>query len=143
VHVTSTSNPNGILDAQNTSDLNPNLVFKNNIVERKLYGIGAGGNEGITTITKNFAPFVYNQNVLVNTSSDTGQSIADAALKSRYPPVTRVVGDWNAVGFQKGTFKLAASSPFYRGADDGKDLGVDVDTLLAAQQGPASSACQR
>jgi hypothetical protein len=141
-HVTSTSNPNGILDAQNTSDLNPNLVFKNNIVERKLYGIGAGGNEGIATITKNFAPFVYNQNVLVNTSGSTAQSIDDAALKSRYPPVTTVVGDWNAIGFQQGAFKLAASSRFYRAGDDGKDLGADMDALLAAQQGPASSTCR-
>jgi len=85
VHVTSTSNPNGILDPQNTGDLNPNLVFKNNIVERKLYGIGAGGNEGITTITKNFAPFIYNQNVLVNTSSATDQSIADGFAEVALP----------------------------------------------------------
>jgi hypothetical protein len=142
-HVTSTGNPNGILDPQNTSDLNPNLTFKYNIVERKLYGIGAGSNEGITTITKNFAPFVYNQNVLVNTSGTTDQSIADAALKSRYPAVTSVSPDWNAVGFQKGTYKLTSKSPYYRAGDDGKDLGVDVDALLAAQQGPASSSCQR
>jgi hypothetical protein len=140
-HVTSTSNPNGILDPQNTSDLNPNLVFKYNIVERKLYGIGAGGNEGITTITKNFAPFVYNQNVLVNTSRTTDQSIADAALKSRYPPVTSVSPDWNAVGFQKESYQLAPTSPYYRAGDDGKDLGVDVDALLAAQQGAASESC--
>jgi len=140
-HVTSTSNPNGILDPQNPSDLNPNLVFKYNIVERKLYGIGAGGNEGITTITKNFAPFVYNQNVLVNTSGTTNQSIGDDALKSRYPPVTSVVGDWNAVGFLKDNYKLATTSRFYRAGDDGKDLGADVDTLMRAQQGPESSSC--
>jgi hypothetical protein len=140
-HVTSTSNPNGILDPQNTSDLNPNLVFKYNIVERKLYGIGAGGNEGITTITKNFAPYVYNQNVLVNTSSSTNQSIADDALKSRYPPVTSVVADWNAVGFQKGSYKLATTSRFYRAGDDGKDLGADIEALTRAQQGPESSSC--
>jgi hypothetical protein len=140
-HVTSTSNPNGILDPQSTSDLNPNLVFKYNIVERKLYGIGAGGNEGITTITKNFAPFVYNQNVLVNTSGTTTQAIGDDALKSRYPPVTSVVGDWNAVGFQSGNYKLATTSRFYRAGDDGKDLGADIDALTRAQQGPQSSAC--
>jgi hypothetical protein len=140
-HVTSTSNPNGILDPQNPSDLNPNLVFKYNIVERKLYGIGAGGNEGITTITKNFAPYVYNQNVLVNTSSATNQSIADDALKSRYPPVTSVVADWNAVGFQKGNYKLATTSRFYRAGDDGKDLGADFEALTRAQQGPDSSSC--
>lgn len=140
-HVTSTSNPNGILEPQNTTDLNPNLVFKNNIVERKLYGIGAGGNEGIATITKNFAPFVYNQNVLVNTSRTTDQAIADGALKSRYPPVTSIAPDWDAVGFQTGGYKLAATSPYYRAGDDGKDPGVDVDALTKAQEGPASGSC--
>jgi len=140
-HVTSTSNPNGILDAQNSADLNPNLVFKHNIVERKLYGIGAGGNEGIATITKNFAPFVYNQNVLVNTSTETNQAIVDDALKSRYPPVTVVVPSWDAIGFQKGTFRLAPTSRFYRAGDDGRDLGADVDALERAQSGPDSSSC--
>jgi hypothetical protein len=140
-HVTSLSNPNGILDAQNPTDLNPNLVFKHNIVERKLYGIGAGGNEGIGTVTRNFSPFVYNQNVLVNTSGTTTQAIGDDALKSRYPPVTSVVGDWNAVGFQSGNYKLATTSRFYRAGDDGKDLGADIDALTRAQQGPQSSAC--
>ncbi|MCU1383589.1 MAG: hypothetical protein JWL71_2286 [Acidobacteria bacterium] len=140
-HVTSTSNPNGILDPQNTSDLNPNLTFKYNIVERRLYGIGTGGNEGITTITKNFAPFDYNQNVLVNTSRTTEQSIADVALKSRYPLVTSVASDWDAVGFEKGSYRLAPASPYYRAGDDGRDLGADVDALAAAQAGPPSSSC--
>jgi hypothetical protein len=140
-HVTSTSNPNGILDPQNAADLNPNLVFKNNIVERKLYGIGAGGNEGIVTITKNFAPFVYNQNVLVNTSTATDQSIADGALKSRYPPVTSIAPNWNAVGFQKGGYRLSPTSPYLRAGDDGKDPGVDVDALSRAQEGPDSNSC--
>jgi hypothetical protein len=140
-HVTSTDNPNGILDPQNPNDVNPNLVFKHNIVERKLYGIGAGGNEGIGTITRNFAPFVYNQNVLVNTSATTNQSIADEALKSRYPPVTAVVPGWDAVGFQKGSFRLTPNSRFYRAGDDGQDLGANMDALDAAQNGPDSSRC--
>lgn len=138
-HVTSTSNGTGILDPRDPADLNPNLVFKYNIVERGLYGIGAGGDEGITTVTRNFAPYVYNQNVLVNTSRTTIQAISDAALKSRYPPVTTVVPDWTAVGFVNGTEKLARTSPYYRSGDDGKDLGADLDAVDAAQEGPPSS----
>lgn len=137
-HVTSTSNGTGILDPQNASDLNPNLVFKYNIVERNKYGIGAGGDEGITTITRNFAPYIYNQNVLVNTSRTTDQAIADAALKSRYPPVTTVASDWNAVGFVNDTQTLAMSSPYHLAGDDGKDLGADLEVIAAAQAGPDS-----
>src|SRR4029450_2191655 len=81
-HGTSTGNSPGILDPRSPSDLNPNLIFKYNIVERQYYGIGAGGDEGITTVTRNFAPYVYNQNVLVNTSRTTDQAITDAGLTS-------------------------------------------------------------
>src|SRR5262249_26892714 len=38
-HVTSRSNPSGILDPGGPTDVNPGLVFKYNIVERKYYGI--------------------------------------------------------------------------------------------------------
>jgi len=141
-HVTSTGNATGILEPRNPSDLNPNLVFKYNIVERQYYGIGAGGDEGITTVTRDFAPFVYNQNVLVNTSRSTDQAISDDALKSRYPPVTTIARDWGAVGFVSGTEKLAAASPFYRAGDDGQDIGADFDTLMAAVDGAASAGCE-
>jgi hypothetical protein len=140
-HVTSTGNATGILDPRNPADLNPNLVFKYNIVERRYYGIGAGGDEGITTVTRNFAPYVYNQNVLVNTSRTTDQAIGDDALKSRYPPVTMVARDWSAVGFVSGTERLAATSPYYRAGDDGKDLGADLDEVMAAAEGAAGGGC--
>ena len=140
-HVTSTSNPNGILDPRNAADLNPNLVFAHNLVERSLYGIGAGANEGLATLTKNFAPFVYSQNVLVNTSAATKQSIADNALKSRYPKDTIVVPGWDALGFQKETFKLTPSSRFSKTGEDGKDPGADIDAIERAQNGPDSGSC--
>jgi hypothetical protein len=140
-HVTSTSNSNGILDPHDPADLNPNFVFKYNIVERMYYGIGVGRDEGITTITRNFAPFEYNQNVLVNNSRGTDQTITDAALKSKYPPVTTVAPDWQSVGFAGDTQTLASTSQFYRAGDDGRDLGVDFAALAAAQDGPASNRC--
>ena len=140
-HVTSTGNGNSILEPRDPADLNPNFVFKYNIVERRMYGIGAGRDEGITTITRNFAPYVYNQNVLVNTSGTTEQTISDAALKSRYPPVTTVAPGWAAVGFVSGTEKLATTSPYYRAGDDGKDLGADLDAVTAAMEGAGSRDC--
>ena len=140
-HVTSTSNPNGILDAQNAGDVNANLVFSYNIVERRLYGVGAGANEGVATLTRNFAPAIFRKNVLVNTSSATKQSIADEALKSRYPKDTTVVPGWDALGLQKDTFKLAPSSRVSGTAEGGKDPGADVDAIERAQKGPDSSGC--
>jgi hypothetical protein len=140
-HVTSLGNPYGILDPRDPSDVNPNLIFRNNIVERMHYGIGAGGDEGLRTISRNFTPFVYNQNVLVNTSRNTAQSLSDSALKSRYPATTIIAPDWNAVRFEEGSYRLSPGSPYHRAGDDGKDLGVDMDAIDAAQAGPTSAAC--
>jgi hypothetical protein len=139
VHVTSRSNPSGVLEARDPADHNPNLVFKFNIVERKTYGVGTGGDEGSKTLTRNFAPFTYRQNILVNTSSDGEQPVSDGTLESRYPPTTWVVRGWNDVGFQAGTSKLAKSSRFASAAEDGHDVGADVDAIAAAQTGSGRS----
>jgi hypothetical protein len=140
MHVTSTSNPRGILDARDARDVNPNLVFGYNLVERRQYGIGTGANEGVPTLSRNFPQSSYKQNVLVNTSESTDQSLSDAALKAKYPAQTLVARDWTEVAFEPGTFRLSADSPFRRAADDGKDLGVDWDALQKALEGPGGSA---
>jgi hypothetical protein len=135
-HVTSRSNPNGIVDPAGPSDANPNFVFSFNIVERQLYGIGVGGDEGVKTLARNFNPYTYQQNVLVNTSSGTDQLITDGALEARYPPTTSVASGWADVGFQSNTSKLAARSRFAGAAADGRDIGADVDAILTPQANP-------
>ncbi len=135
-HVTSRSNPNGILDPAGPSDINPNFVFSFNIVERQLYGIGVGGDEGVKTLSRNFNPYTYKQNVLVNTSSGTDQSTTDGALEARYPPTTSVAHGWTDVGFQTNTSKLAKTSRFAAAAADGHDLGADVSTIMTVQASP-------
>jgi len=132
VHITSRGNAIGILDAASATDLNPGLVFTDNIVERKNYGIGAGSDEGTKTLSRNFAPYVYDHNVIVNTSADSDQAIDNARLEARYPKGTWVVSGWNDVGFQAGTSKLTATSRFAHAAADGKDVGADMDAIAAA-----------
>jgi hypothetical protein len=141
-HITSRSNGSGILDPQDPTDLNPRLVFKNNIVERMSYGIGTGSDEGTKTLSRNFAPYTYGYNLLVNTSAASDQSIGNSDLESRYPGRTWVVPSWNDVGFENGTSALARTSRFSRAGDDGKDVGVDVAAITAAQAaGRGSDGC--
>jgi hypothetical protein len=128
-HVTSRSNRNGILDPVGPADANPRLTFKYNIVERLNYGIGVGSEEGTRTLTRNFAPYVYDQNVIVNTSSSGTQAISSSALQSRYPAHTWVVNDWGEVGFEADTSRLQQSSRFYRAGDDHRDIGADIDAI--------------
>jgi hypothetical protein len=138
-HITSRSNPSGILDPAGPDDANPRLVFTNNIVERKYYGIGAGSVEGEPTLTRNFPSFTYDRNVLVNTSASTDQAIDRSRLEGRYPSRTWVVDDWDAVGFE-GTATLSPRSRFHGAASDGKDIGVDMEAINAAQIGAGGSA---
>jgi hypothetical protein len=140
-HVTSTANARGILDPRDARDENPNLTFAYNLVERQMYGIGTGADEGVTTLSRNFPNATYKQNVLVNTSAGTSQAISDAALKAKYPGQTMIARGWNEVAFQTGTYRLSAASPFRRAGDDGQDLGVDWDALQRAQAGLGGSAC--
>lgn len=132
-HLTSRGNANGILDPRDASDVNPGLVFTFNIVERKLYGIGTGSDEGTRTLSRNFQPFTYRQNVLVNTSAGTDQSITDGTLEARYPPTTSVARGWTDVGFQSGSSKLAKTSRFAGAGDNGHDIGADISAITAAQ----------
>ena len=140
-HITSRSNPAGILDPAGPTDVNPRLVFTYNIVERKLYGIGYGGDEGQTLLSRNFPSFSYSQNVIVNTSAGTDQATGDSQLEGRYPAQTWVVSGWDAVGFTSGSSKLTTASRFRKAGSDGKDIGADVDAIdAAAQNGPGGSA---
>jgi len=131
-HITSRGNGSGILDPQGPSDVNPGLVFKNNVVERMYYGIGAGADEGTKTLARNFAPYTYGFNVLVNTSGPTDQAIGNGPLESRYPGRTWVVSSWNDLGFEGDTSALSRTSRFSRAGDDGRDVGVDLAALVAA-----------
>ena len=137
-HITSLGNPGGILDARDASDLNPRLVFQDNIVERKLYGIGTGADEGAATLVRNFAPFTYGHNVLVNTSRGSDQAISDEALKARYPGTTMIAGGWAALGFQDGGYQLG---PVNRYGVGDKRPGVDAQALKHAQETPGGAGC--
>jgi hypothetical protein len=137
-HVTSLGSPSGILDPRDPNDRNPGLVFEHNIVERKFYGIGTGADEGSTTLTRNFSPFTYNNNVLVNTSRGTEQAIADEALKARYPKSTAIAPAWTALGFQQGSYQPSAGNRYATGE---RRPGVDMDALRRAQQGSGSPGC--
>jgi hypothetical protein len=128
---------------------NPALTFKDNIVERGVYGI-KGDQEGTTALQQNFSPYTYQKNLWVNTSDEftppTGQEVTDQQLLGRYPnpaPAannvsygdTFVATTWSNVGFvdrASGNYRLAPTS-IYRGqASDGKDIGVDQDAIEAA-----------
>ena len=129
VHVTA-QNPWWILFAESTTDSHPNFTFRDNIVERNNYGVGAGADEGTVTLNRNFSPYYWNQVVLANNSSTSNTTLA-----SRYPSGTHVVTGFDGVGFvdwRNGNWRLSPTSPFKGAATDGKDIGADFDAIDCA-----------
>jgi hypothetical protein len=100
------------------------------------------------------------ESALVNTSSqcsDRSQAVSDAFLQSRYDTPstpTYVASNWtnvqidtsttiNVLGTQTATYRLASTSSYYRTGSrapgDGKDMGADIDAMIAAFNGPVGS----
>lgn len=102
------------------------LTIRDNLFSEGNYGVhGSGVGEGTAGITKFYASYVFEKNNLAG---------RDASM---YPPnntfvLTPQVGFVDLTG---GNYRLSASSPFKGKATDGKDIGADVDVLIAAQQG--------
>ncbi len=71
---------------------NPGLVIKDTVIERGLYGIGAGSEEGKMYLNKWFPNSVVENLVLINLSE-----VPNDKLSSSYPPGTTVVKDRNQI----------------------------------------------
>ena len=111
------------------------FVFKDNIVN---WGtgtqIGYACFDGAPSVcTPNY---IWTKNAMIG--APTGPIYEELSLAS-FP-----AGNWNPgtiadVGFTNpgaGNYKLLSTSPYYRKASDGKDVGVDMDQLLAHLNGP-------
>jgi hypothetical protein len=101
------------------------FVFQNNIAAHNDHGVfGSGTSSGLATLTHYFPGFVFARNVLVGNPHP-----------SRYPADTWSPPSFEALGFMDyggGNYRLADSSPYRRAGTDGKDIGVDFDTLAGA-----------
>jgi hypothetical protein len=145
-----------IISTDGPNEVNPNFTFRDNIVERMLYGIinSRGDTEGKAVLDFTYNPYTYHKNLLVNTSDeqnfDTTRAVTDASLIGWYPfgcdtpnqtatcgsdKETFVASSWNNVGFfdrSKRNYRLIDSSPYKNKASDGKDIGANQDVIEAA-----------
>jgi hypothetical protein len=105
------------------------LVVRDNIFDGGTYGI-LGDATGIGIASwKVWAPDgTFNNNVLVMKET-SGQPFPD---NNFYPTA---ISDVGFEGFGSGDFRLSLLSPFKNKASDGRDIGVDMDILMAAVSG--------
>jgi len=111
-----------------------NMKYTNNMSAHNSYGVfGDGIGIGLPAVNAYMPDGVFQGNVLA------GGKASNYPTGNFFP----TVADWQAqfVDFAGGNYRLLRSSPYRNAGTDGKDLGVDVDALDAAQAGPTSAAC--
>jgi hypothetical protein len=101
------------------------FVFQNNIAPHNEHGVfGSDKSTGLPSLLHYFPGFVFAKNVIVGNPVPT-----------RYPPDNFSPRSFAAVGFvdqARGNYRLADRSPYRRAGTDGKDIGVDFETLAGA-----------
>jgi len=105
-----------------------NFVLKDNILSNNNYGL----NNQTPAGTIPWPGIVQNHNVIIDNRSRDSK-IGDGPLKSRYAN-DFIAANQAAVGWDT-NWRLLPTSPYKGKASDGKDPGVDMDQLLAAQGG--------
>jgi hypothetical protein len=141
-HITAESGDSATIYVADQASQNvPNFTLRNNILERRSYGLGVA-NEGTGTLNNNFYPYSYAKNVIINRSAGTDQALDDDSLRSRYPSLeTFLVPSRESVKYVDragGNYRLASDSPHKNSATDGKDIGCDIDALENATRGVIS-----
>jgi hypothetical protein len=138
-HVTS-SEPRGILDPRDARDANRTWCSATPGRCASGTGFGAGGDEGVPTLARNFPQTVYKterhrQHVQVDGSG--GQRFV---AQGQVPPQTMIARSWEEVAFQAGTYRLhpAARS---NAAEDGRDM-VSIGRDRKGQAGSGGSECR-
>src|SRR2546425_9759241 len=105
-----------------------NFVFTNNIA---LSGGGLNGNT-LNTLNSYYPGYIFTKNAMVG-GTDNPYPGGDFFPSSYDPGV-------GFVSYARGDYHLSAPSPYKNAGTDGKDLGADVDAVLAATAGVAAGA---
>lgn len=132
------ANNNTVVAIPEEEGLLPGYTFRGNIIERPGYGVGIG-TEGNSFLTRFFPDFVWDKNVLINSSAGTDQPRSNEALQNSYPAGTVVVNGRNGAGFVNISdvdrdyrgYALAPNSPLKGKGPNGKDYGVDFNELAS------------
>src|SRR5436190_1729520 len=107
------------------------VTFTNNIAPEYQGVVGSGTGVGLPTLEFWFPGYVYARNV-----QPGGNLLV-------YPPDNFFPASLDDVGFVDlagGDYHLATTSPYRNGGTDGKDIGADIDALMAATAGALEGA---
>jgi hypothetical protein len=103
------------------------FVYRNNLSRHNDSGVaGTGTSTGLNTLNAYFPGYVFARNILAG------------GLAQVYPSGNFFPASLNEVGFvdlSGGNYRLSASSPYKGAGTDGKDIGANIDAIVAAITG--------
>lgn len=118
-----------VLGAPSATHKGVGLIFQNNVVGHRQFGVKADGTAiGTPALNAGFTGYTWTKQLMV------GGTPGD------YPECSACVASWAAVLFVNfnggvaGDYRLTVSSPGHGTATDGSDIGVNVDAVQRATQ---------
>jgi hypothetical protein len=118
------------------------FVFTNSIVNAGRYPVWSTGGGGspdcaihdspLITFNACFSPYTFASNAII---APAGYTPAKWPSGNFFPADAAAVGFANYNGGNGGDYRLQPSSPYKGAGTDGKDLGADVDAVMAATAG--------
>jgi len=112
------------MDAEAGNPKGTGLVIRDNLFAEGGYGVfGSGIGEGALALGGYYSSWVYSKN------NAAGREDSMYPAGNSFVLTTQV----GFTDYANGNYRLVSGSQFKNAATDGKDLGVDVDALLAAQ----------
>jgi hypothetical protein len=132
---------NTVLQTHNIASLgaapSSGLVMSDNIAYHNTYGFFGSGYYGSQALTHFFSsPAVFARNVIIGAGNNRQWYYSDANVMPDNVDTLWFPATVSGVGFTdfaNGDYRLAPSSPYKGAGTDGKDSGVDMDALEAAQ----------
>ncbi|HVF90767.1 MAG TPA: PKD domain-containing protein, partial [Blastocatellia bacterium] len=104
--------------------LKPGFIYTNNLTRHNDYGvIGSNSSTGVTTLNNYFPGYFFQRNILVGGPSNLYPA------NNYFPATVEAVG---FADFAGGNYRLALNSPYRNAGTDGRDIGANIDTILAA-----------
>src|SRR4051812_26767295 len=107
------------------------VTFADNLISYGRYGVvGSGTGTGTSSLQTYLSNYDFRKNALFG--PPTGFKANTYPLDNLFPVF---LGDIHFVALDKDDYHLAAGSPAINAATDGKNIGADIDAVLAAVDG--------
>lgn len=133
--------PDQTLSVGDDTNVNPKMVnftFNNNMMNAGLYPVWSTGGSNNCAISDKpstvlptcFSGWFFTNNALIAVPNNSPQSSWPSG--NFFPTNTTAVQFVNYNNGNGGDYHLLASSPYKNAGTDGKDIGADIDAILAA-----------